>query len=111
MAGIVDAEPGGSVDIHALRVTFTTLSLEHGASPKAVQAILGHSTLAMTMGVYAKATESAKRSAITALPFAQSSGPAHVLTLDPTKGTKSAQESAQVSGATVLPLKNKAKMA
>ena len=56
-AGIHDAEPGGSVDIHALRVTFTTLSLEHGAKPKAVQEILGHSTLAMTMSVYAKATD------------------------------------------------------
>ncbi len=84
-AGIEGAEAHGSVDIHSLRVTFTTLSLEHGANPKAIQAILGHSTLAMTMGVYAKATGRAKRDAIGRLPFAQVSEPAHVLKLDPKK--------------------------
>jgi integrase len=31
-AGIVDAKRNGSVDLHSLRVTFTTLSLEGGAS-------------------------------------------------------------------------------
>jgi integrase len=77
-AGIVDACPGGTVDIHSLRVTFTTLSIDHGASPKAVQAILGHATLAMTMGVYAKATERAKREAVSALPFAKASAPGHL---------------------------------
>lgn len=80
-AGIDDARPGGSVDIHSLRVTFATLSLEHGASPKAVQAILGHSTLALTMNVYAKATEKAKREAIAALPFAKITTPAHVVSM------------------------------
>lgn len=49
-AKIEGGEPGGEIDLHSLRVTFTTLALEHGASPKAVQAILGHSTMAMTMG-------------------------------------------------------------
>lgn len=53
-----------------LRVTFTTLTLENGAIPKAIQAMLGHSTLALTMGVYAKATEKAKRDAINVLPWA-----------------------------------------
>jgi integrase len=78
-ADIEGAEPGGSVDIHSLRVTFTTLALEHGASPKAVQAILGHSTLALTMGVYARATERSKRDAIGVLPFAKVSAPDHVI--------------------------------
>lgn len=32
-AGIDGAEPGGSVDIHSLRGTFTTLAIENGASP------------------------------------------------------------------------------
>jgi integrase len=80
-AGIDDAGSGGSVDLHSLRVSFTTLALENGASPKAVQAILGHATLGMTMNVYAKATERAKRDAITALPFATSSAPAHIVSV------------------------------
>lgn len=81
-AGIVGAVQGGSVDLHSLRVTFTTLALENGASPKAVQAILGHSTLTMTMNVYAKATERAKRDAVGALPFATMSDPSHVVKFD-----------------------------
>ena len=78
-AGIDDARPGGSVDIHSLRVTFTTLALDNGANPKAVQGILGHSTLGLTMRVYAKATERAKRDAVSALPFAKSTAPEHVI--------------------------------
>ena len=62
-AGIDDAHSGGAVDIYSLRVTSTTLSLEHGANPKAVEAILGHATLVMTMSVYAEATERSKREA------------------------------------------------
>ena len=69
-AGIEDAQPGGSIDLHSLRVTCATLMLQHGANPKDVQAILGHSTLALTMKVYARATERGKRSAISALPYA-----------------------------------------
>jgi integrase len=65
--------------IHSLRVSFTTLALEGGANPKAVQAILGHSTLALTMGIYARATDRAKREAIGALPFAKVSAPEHVI--------------------------------
>ena len=70
-AGITDAKPNGSVDLHSLRVTFITLAIEHGASPKAIQDIVGHSTLAMTMNVYAKTTDRSKRQAIGVLPFAQ----------------------------------------
>jgi hypothetical protein len=80
-AGIVDGKRNGSVDLHSLRVTFTTLSLEGGASPKAVQTILGHTTLDMTMRVYAKATDRSMRDAINALPFATATAPAHVLTI------------------------------
>ncbi|MHB1034910.1 MAG: tyrosine-type recombinase/integrase [Pirellulales bacterium] len=78
-AGIEGAETGGSVDIHSLRVSFTTIALENGANPRDVQAILGHATLAMTMGVYAKATDNTKRAAIGVLPFASVTSPGHVL--------------------------------
>lgn len=47
-AGIKDAIPGGAVDIHSLRVTFTTMAIDGGANPKAVQAMLGHATLELT---------------------------------------------------------------
>ncbi len=80
-AGIEGAYPGGSVDIHALRGTFTSLTLDSGANPKAIQAILGHSSLGLTMSVYAKATERGKRDAINALPFASVKTPEHVIKL------------------------------
>src|SRR4051812_14829529 len=75
---------GGSVDIHSLTCLVTTLSLEGGANPKAVQAILGHSTLGMTMNVYAKATDRAKRDAISALHFASSKPPEHIIAVQKT---------------------------
>jgi integrase len=91
-AGIADGCTGGSVDIHSLRVTFTTLSIDHGASPKAIQAILGHSTLGLTMGVYAKATERAKRDAVSALPFANASAPAHVVSVQDAHTTRTSRK-------------------
>jgi integrase len=78
-AGIQDARSRGSVDIHSLRVSFATLALENGAAPKQVQEILGHATLAMTMNVYGKATDSGKRAAINALPFAKATQPTHLI--------------------------------
>jgi integrase len=81
LAGIEDGCRGGSVDIHSLRVSFITLSLQHGGNPKDVQEIVGHATSKMTMDVYAKATERGKRAAINALPFAKASDPAHVISL------------------------------
>lgn len=87
-AGIEGAETGGSVDIHALRVSFITLSIEHGGNPKAVQAIVGHSSLEMTMNVYAKVTERGVREAIAALPFAKISAPAHVISLQDAHTTR-----------------------
>jgi len=80
-AKIDGAEPGGNVDIHSLRVSFTTLALDHGANPRSVQAILGHSTLSLTMGVDAKATDRSKRDAIGALPFATISPPEGIVSL------------------------------
>ena len=91
-AGIADGKRNGSVDLHSLRVTFTTLSLEGGASPKAVQTILGHATLDMTMRVYAKATDRSMRDAINALPFAKVSTPKHIVSIDDKR-----QELSQIS--------------
>jgi hypothetical protein len=56
-------------------VSFVTLALEHGATPRAVQEIVGHSTLNLTMRVYARVTDRSKQQAIRALPFAQVSPP------------------------------------
>ena len=78
-AGIEDAKRNGSIDLHALRVSFATLSLDGGANPKDVQAILGHSTLALTMQVYAKSRDSSKRAAISSLPFAQAAIPEGII--------------------------------
>ena len=75
-AGIEDACRIGSVDIHSLRMTYTTMAIGNGADPKSVQDILGHSTLALTMNTYAKATNSGKRHAI---PFATMSGSEDVI--------------------------------
>jgi integrase len=104
-AGIEGAHKGGSVDIHSLRVTFTTLALEGGASPKAVQAILGHSTLALTMGVYARATDRSKRDAVAALPFARMTAPAHTVAFpvqDAHKARTSSKASPQVVDASAV---------
>lgn len=46
---------------HALRHTYTTNLLSHGASPKDVQELLGHSDVNTTMNVYAHATREDKR--------------------------------------------------
>jgi len=92
-AGIADAKWSGSIDVHSLRVSFATLSIEHGASPRAVQAILGHSTLAMTMAVYAKATERSKRDAISVLPFAKVSPPEHVIPVQNAHTVRTSSES------------------
>ena len=81
-AGIEGAHRNGTVDIHALRGTFATLALENGARPKDVQEILGHSTLEMTMKIYAKSTDRGKRQAVDALPFATTEAPAHIVSME-----------------------------
>jgi integrase len=81
-AGIAGAEPNGSVDLHSLRVSFTTLAMDGGANPKAIQSILGHSSLEMTMGVYARGTDESKRDAIEALPFASTTESRDVIPME-----------------------------
>ena len=46
---------------HLLRHTYTTNLLSHGAAPKDVQELLGHSDVSTTMNIYAHATREAKR--------------------------------------------------
>lgn len=85
-AEIEGGEQNGSVDIHSIRGTFVSLSFEGGADPKAVQETVGHSTLQMTMNVYAKTTDRAKRKAIAALPFASVSDPDHIVSMEDALG-------------------------
>jgi hypothetical protein len=44
------------VNFHALRHTAATLALEDGISPHVVAAMLGHASIATTLGVYAHVT-------------------------------------------------------
>lgn len=44
-------------DYHSLRTTHTTMLLEAGANPKAVQIRLGHKNIETTMNIYAKCTK------------------------------------------------------
>lgn len=84
-AGIEDAHSRGSVDIHSLRGTFVSHAIDGGASPKAVQDVVGHSTLNLTMGIYAKSSDQSKRSAVGSLPYVSSvSSPSHVLPISAT---------------------------
>ena len=53
-AGIAKSTDEGTVDFHALRVTYATLLIERGASPKETQELLRHASPDMTMNVYAR---------------------------------------------------------
>lgn len=55
--------PGlGDFHFHTLRHTYTSNLLSHGAAPKDVQELLGHSDVSTTMNIYAHASREAKRS-------------------------------------------------
>lgn len=47
---------------HALRDTFATRAIENGMNPQTLKAILGHSSLAMTMDLYAQVLPDTKQS-------------------------------------------------
>ena len=51
------------LSFHALRHTYATDEIASGTDPKTVADTLGHSTVAMTMDVYAAASTDAKRAA------------------------------------------------
>lgn len=57
-------EEGADIDtctFHTLRHCFATRCIEKGMDPKVLQAILGHSTFAMTMDLYCDVMEDTKR--------------------------------------------------
>ncbi len=41
-----------TLTLHGLRHTWATLALEQGVHPRVVQERLGHSTIAVTLGIY-----------------------------------------------------------
>ena len=53
--------------VHAFRDTFATRALESGMRPKTLQAILGHSTINITMEIYAHVMEDTKCNEMAAL--------------------------------------------
>jgi len=53
-AGIQRCGPGGKVDFHALRTTYTTLAIEAGANVKEAQTLARHSTPNLTMNTYGR---------------------------------------------------------
>ncbi|MFH1740578.1 MAG: site-specific integrase [bacterium] len=56
-AGIAKHTAEGKVDFHSLRTTFVSLIVEAGASAKEAQTLARHSTVDLTMNVYARARE------------------------------------------------------
>jgi integrase len=46
------------ITLHGLRHTWATLALEQGIHPKVVQERLGHSTIAITLGIYSHVSPS-----------------------------------------------------
>lgn len=52
------------ISMHVLRHTFATRAIERGVHPKALQVILGHSTLHTTMEIYVHVTDDSKLLAI-----------------------------------------------
>ncbi len=55
---------GEYLDFHALRHTYCTLLIEAGAPPQAVQGLMGHKSIQVTMRVYADLDRVPKQSAI-----------------------------------------------
>lgn len=58
-----------NVTFHGLRHSFTTFQLQNSADIKSVQAILGHSKLSTTVGIYSHANEESKRNAISKITY------------------------------------------
>ncbi len=68
-AGIPYADDAGRVcDFHSLRHTCATLLVASGASPKAAQAVMRHSTFALTMDTYSHKLAGQDIDAVAALP-------------------------------------------
>ena len=59
---------GRTVDLHALRHTFGTRLMRNGADVKTIQALMRHSTAAMTLGVYVHKDKGQMAAAVEGLP-------------------------------------------
>lgn len=67
-AGIDYETDEGVADFHALRVAFVSWLVRSGASPKVVQRCARHSSISLTMDVYAKVGEDEVAAAVAGLP-------------------------------------------
>jgi integrase len=63
---------GRTIDVHALRTTFSTLLSKGGVSPRTTQAAMRHSDIRLTMGVYTDPILLDVRKALDTLPSLQS---------------------------------------
>jgi integrase len=61
-------ERGRIVDLHALRYTYITQLVHAGVDPKTVQQLARHSTIQLTMDVYAQVVDGAGEQAVDKLP-------------------------------------------
>lgn len=50
--------------MHVLRHTYATRAIERGVNPKALQKLLGHASLQVTMDTYVHVTDDSKRLAV-----------------------------------------------
>ena len=64
-----------SIRFHDLRHTFTALSIEGGVDPKTLQALLGHSSIRVTMDTYGHLYSTALERAARSLEAVIKSGP------------------------------------
>lgn len=80
----VEIDPTG-LHLHALRHTYGTLLYHSGVDIKTIQALLGHSTIRVTMDVYVAADANVKAKAVERLPFLAA---ATFTSYDPTGGRK-----------------------
>ncbi len=62
------------IRLHDARHTFATLMLELGESPKTVQAMLGHSSVAITLDIYSHVSLELEKRAASRLNAALSGG-------------------------------------
>jgi site-specific recombinase XerD len=62
------------IRLHNARHTFATWLLEHGVSPKVVQTMLGHSSIAITLDIYSHVSLDLEKRAAATLNAALASG-------------------------------------
>lgn len=63
-AGIPKVTKAGKLDFHALRVAYINMLIDAGADVKTVQTLARHSTLDLTMNVYARAVDEKLRQGV-----------------------------------------------